>query len=97
MGQDLYSKNSHNAASFSLLLAVSCFLMASFCCNSFHNNAAKFSGQEWNFLRNQKVRACLFVFSNNIFQFLNNISRIFIYFFTHTYFHKYFQTTIFNF
>ena len=57
MGQDLYSKNSHNAASFSLLLAVSCFLMASFWCNSFHNNAAKFSGQEWNFLRNQKVRS----------------------------------------
>ena len=38
-----------------------------------------------------------FVFSNNYFQFLNNISRISTYFFTHTYFHKYFQTTIFSF
>ena len=32
-----------------------------------------------------------FVFSNHNFQFLNNISRIFIHFFTHTYFHKCFQ------
>ena len=31
-----------------------------------------------------------FMFSNNNFQFLNNISRILTYFFTHTYFHKYF-------
>ena len=31
-----------------------------------------------------------FVFSNNYFQFLNNILRIFIYFFTRTYFYKYF-------
>ena len=38
-----------------------------------------------------------FVFSNNHFQFLNNISSISTHFFTHTYFHKYFQTTIFNF
>ena len=38
-----------------------------------------------------------FVFSNNYFQFLNNIICISIYFFTHTYFHKYFQITIFNF
>ena len=38
-----------------------------------------------------------FVFSNNHFQFLNNISRISTHFFTHTYFHKYFQTTIFSF
>ena len=29
-----------------------------------------------------------FVFSNNYFQFLNNISRISMHFFTHTYFHK---------
>ena len=29
-----------------------------------------------------------FVFSNNYFQFLNNISRISTHFFTHTYFHK---------
>ena len=28
------------------------------------------------------------VFLNNNFQFLNNILRIFIYFFTHMYFHK---------
>ena len=38
-----------------------------------------------------------FVFSNNNFQFLNNISRISIHFFTHAYFHKCFQTTIFSF
>ena len=38
-----------------------------------------------------------FQFLNNYFQFLNNISRISMYFFTHTYFYKYFQTTIFNF
>ena len=38
-----------------------------------------------------------FVFSNNHFQFLNNISRVSIHFFTHTYFHKYLQTTIFSF
>ena len=31
-----------------------------------------------------------FVFLNNHFQFLNNISRILTHFFTHTYFHKYF-------
>ena len=31
-----------------------------------------------------------FVFLNNHFQFLNNISRILMHFFTHTYFHKYF-------
>ena len=31
-----------------------------------------------------------FMFSNNPFQFLNNILRISIHFFTHTYFHKYF-------
>ena len=34
------------------------------------------------------------MFSNNYFQFINNISRIFIHFFTHTYFYKYFQTII---
>ena len=38
-----------------------------------------------------------FVVLNNYFQFLNSISRISTYFFTHTYFHKYFQTTIFSF
>ena len=38
-----------------------------------------------------------FVFLNNYFQFLNNILRVFIYIFTHTYFHKYFQIIIFNF
>ena len=38
-----------------------------------------------------------FVFLNNYFQFLNNISRISTHFFTHTYFHKCFQTTIFSF
>ena len=38
-----------------------------------------------------------FVFSNNCFQFLNNISRIFTHFFTYMYFHKYFQIIIFNF
>ena len=37
------------------------------------------------------------VFSNSSFQFLNNISHISIHFFTHTYFHKSFQTTIFVF
>ena len=31
-----------------------------------------------------------FVFSTNYFQFLNNISRISIHFFIHTYFYKYF-------
>ena len=31
------------------------------------------------------------------FVILNNISRISMHFFTHTYFHKYFQTTIFSF
>ena len=35
--------------------------------------------------------------SNNHIQFLNNISPIFTHFFTHTYFHKCFQTTIFSF
>ena len=35
-----------------------------------------------------------FVILNNHFRFLNNISRISTHFFTHTYFHKYFQTTI---
>ena len=38
-----------------------------------------------------------FVFSNNNYQFLNNIICIFTHFFIHTYFHKYFQITIFNF
>ena len=38
-----------------------------------------------------------FVFLNNYFQFLNNILCISTHFFTHTYFHKYFQTTIFSF
>ena len=38
-----------------------------------------------------------FVFSNNNFQFLNNIICIFTHFFTHTYFHKCFQITIFSF
>ena len=37
-----------------------------------------------------------FVLNNN-FQFLNNIICISIYFFTHIFFHKYFQITIFNF
>ena len=32
-------------------------------------------------------------YSNTHFQFLNNITCIFIHFFTHTYFHTYFQTT----
>ena len=32
-----------------------------------------------------------FMFSNNNFQFLNNISRISTHFFTNTYFHKYFK------
>ena len=34
-----------------------------------------------------------YMFSNNNFQFLNNITRIFTYFFIHTYFHKCFQKT----
>ena len=38
-----------------------------------------------------------FVFLNNHFQFLNNISRISMHFFTHTDFYKYFQIIIFNF
>ena len=38
-----------------------------------------------------------FVFSNNHFQFLNKIICMSIYFFTHTYFHKYFHITIFSF
>ena len=36
-----------------------------------------------------------FVILNNYFPFLINISRISMHFFTHTYFQKYFQTTIF--
>ena len=47
--------------------------------------------------REREVGGVWFVFLNNNFQFLNNILRIFIHFFTHTYFYKCFQTTIFNF
>ena len=47
--------------------------------------------------KKKKLGGVWFVFSNNHFQFLNNISRISIHFFTHTYFHKCFQTTIFSF
>ena len=45
----------------------------------------------------QRLGGVWFVILNNYFQFLNNISRISMHFFTHTYFHKYFQTTIFSF
>ena len=51
----------------------------------------------WAYLEKKKktqqqddIRGVWFVFSNNHFQFLNNISRISIHFFTHMYFHKYF-------
>ena len=45
----------------------------------------------------QPLGGVWFVILNNYFQFLNNISRISTHFFTHTYFQKYFQTTIFSF
>ena len=42
-------------------------------------------------------RGVWFVFLNNNFQFLNNITWISKFFFTHTYFYKYFQITNFSF
>ena len=54
-------------------------------CNNFYPFLYEYLGGVW------------FVILNNYFQFLNNISRISMHFFTHTYFHKYFQTTIFSF
>ena len=38
-----------------------------------------------------------FVFSNNNFQFLNNITHISTHFFTHTYLYTYFQIKVFSF
>ena len=35
-----------------------------------------------------RLGGCLYSYLNNSFQCLNNITRIFIHFFTHTYFHK---------
>ena len=40
------------------------------------------------FLSFKHLGGVWFIFSNNNFQFLNNISRISMHFFTHTYFHK---------
>ena len=58
--------------------------------------------QIWSFIvmnnpGSESFRGDWFVFLNNNFQFLNSISRSSIYFFTHTYFHKYFQIIIFSF
>ena len=47
----------------------------------------KFQLQCWNL---GHLEGVWFVFLNNSFQFLNNISRILMYLFTHTYFYKYF-------
>ena len=43
--------------------------------------------------RGEKVGPVWYGNSNTCFQFLNNITRIFTYFFTHTYFHTCFQIT----
>ena len=50
--------------------------LGSFGCSSFQEYFWCILGGVW------------FIFSNNNFQFLNNISRISTHFFTHTYFHK---------
>ena len=51
----------------------------------------------WTVYEQRVLGSVWFVFSNNNFQCLKNITCISIHFFTHTYFHKYFQTIIFSF
>ena len=53
-------------------------------------NGAKVRYEPKGHATDQDLGGVWFVFSNNNFQFLNNISRILTYFFTYTYFQKYF-------